>query len=261
VKRTRSFFAVIWPPVLVLIAAIITLHIWASALDEPFLLPTPRAIVRIAINRRHDLLSALGTTTEAALIGFFCSAGGGIAAGMALSASSLVRRAFYPYTVFFQTVPIIAVAPLLMIWCGPGLPAVALCAFIVSVFPVIAGTLTGLLSTDPALEDLFRLYGASRWAKMWKLRLPSALPSIFTGLRVAAGLAVIGTVVGEFLVGVYGPNEGLGVRIVSAKKQGRTDEVFAAVLVASLLGLAMFAIINLAAKLLLGRWHASEQDH
>ena len=86
------------------------------------------------------------------------------------------------------------------------------------------------------------------------------MPSIFTGLRVAAGLAVIGTVVGEFLVGLFGPGEGLGVRIVSAKKQGRTDEVFAAVLIASLLGLAMFAAINLAAKLLLGRWHASEQD-
>jgi NitT/TauT family transport system permease protein len=118
-----------------------------------------------------------------------------------------------------------------------------------------------LLSTDPALEDLFRLYGASRWARMWKLKLPTALPSIFTGLRVAAGLAVIGTVVGEFLVGLFGPGEGLGVRIVSAKKQGRTDEVFAAVLIASLLGLAMFAAINLAAKMLLRHWHASERDH
>ncbi len=136
----------------------------------------------------------------------------------------------------------------------------ALSSFIVSVFPVIANTLAGLLSTDPALEDLFRLYEAGRWARLWKLKLPSALPSIFTGLRIAAGLAVIGTVVGEFLVGLFGPGEGLGVRIISAKKTGHTDIVFAAVLIASLLGLAMFAAINLAAKLLLRRWHASEQN-
>ena len=259
-KPTRTAFASLWPPALVLIAAIVALHVWAGILNKPFLLPTPGAVARITIDRRGDLLASLWTTTEAALIGFLASALGGIAAGVALSASSLVRRAFYPYTVFFQTVPIVAIAPLLMIWCGPGLAAVSLCAFIVSVFPVIANTLSGLLSTDPALEDLFRLYGATPWARLWKLKLPSALPSIFTGLRVAAGLAVIGTVVGEFLVGLFGPGEGLGVRIVSAKKQGHTDEVFAAVLIASLLGLAMFATINLAAKLLLGRWHASEQN-
>jgi NitT/TauT family transport system permease protein len=259
-KSARMIFASLWPPAVVLVLAIVAMHVWAGILNKPFLLPTPGAVARITIDRRGDLLASLWTTTEAALIGFICSAIGGIVAGVALSGSPLFRRAFYPYTVFFQTVPIVAIAPLMMIWCGPGLTAVALCAFIVSVFPVIANTLSGLLSTDPALEDLFRLYGANPWARLWKLKLPSALPSIFTGLRVAAGLAVIGTVVGEFLVGLFGPGEGLGVRIVSAKKQGRTDEVFAAVLIASLLGLAMFATINLAAKLLLGRWHASEKD-
>lgn len=260
-KSSRGIFASIWPPIAVLIAGIIILDLWAGALNKPYLLPSAGAVARVTIDRGGDLAASLWTTTKSALIGFFCSAIIGVAAGMALSASSLVRRAFYPYTVFFQTVPIVAIAPLLMIWCGPGLAAVALCAFIVSVFPVIANTLSGLLSTDPALEDLFRLYGAGRWARLWKLKLPSALPSIFTGLRVAAGLAVIGAVVGEFLVGLFGPGEGLGVRIVSAKKTGHTDEVFAAVLIASLLGLAMFAAINLAAKLLLGRWHASEQNH
>jgi NitT/TauT family transport system permease protein len=259
-KGKGSIFGAIWPPVVVFIAAVLALHVGASALNEPFLLPTPGAVARAMILRRSDLLASLWTTAEAALIGFFASGVLGVGAGMILSASSLVRRAIYPYTVFFQTVPIVAIAPLLMIWCGPGLGAVALSAFIVSVFPVIANTLAGMLSTDPALEDLFRLYGASRWARLWKLKLPSALPSIFTGLRVAAGLAVIGTVVGEFLVGLFGPGEGLGVRIVSAKKQGRTDLVFAAVLIASLLGLAMFAGINAAAKLLLRHWHASELD-
>jgi NitT/TauT family transport system permease protein len=137
---------------------------------------------------------------------------------------------------------------------------VAISAFVVSVFPVIANTLTGLLSTDPALEDLFQLNGASAWSRLWKLRFPSATPNIVTGLRVAAGLAVIGTVVGEFLVGLLGTSEGLGVRIISAKKTGQTDELFAAVLLASVLGLAMFAAVNLAGRLLLRHWHASERE-
>jgi NitT/TauT family transport system permease protein len=170
-----------------------------------------------------------------------------------------VRRAVYPYTLFFQTVPIIAIAPLLVLWFGAGLSSVAVSAFIVSVFPVIANTLSGLLSTDPALVDLFRLYGARRGATLWKLRFPSALPSLFDGLRVAAGLAVIGTVVSEFLVGNLVDGEGLGVKIVAAKNVGRTDRLFAAVLLASLLGLAMFSGVNLASRLALRRWHASER--
>ncbi len=259
-KSARRILGSLLPPILVLIGAVIAMDIAARMLNEPYMLPRPQAVLKVMVDRRADLAASLWTTAEAALIGFFASAVTGAALAMALSASPLARRAFYPYTVFFQTVPIVAIAPLLVIWCGPGIPAVALSAFIVSVFPVIANTLSGLLSTDPALEDLFRLYAASRWSRLWKLKLPSALPNIFTGLRIAGGLAVIGTVVGEFLVGLFGPGEGLGVRIVSAKKTGHTDEVFAAVLIASLLGLAMFAAINLAAKLLLRHWHASEQN-
>ena len=176
-----------------------------------------------------------------------------------LSSSRWVQQAFYPYAVFFQTVPIIAIAPMLVYWFGFGLKSVAVSAFIASVFPVIANTLAGLLSTDPALEDLFTLYGAGSIARLWKLRLPSALPSILTGLRIAAGLAVIGTVVGEFLVGVLGSREGLGVKVVSGIKYGKIDKVFAAVLLASLLGLALFAAVNLASAVMLRRWHASER--
>jgi NitT/TauT family transport system permease protein len=259
-KSRNGITSLVLPHVLVLIGAVILMDIGARMLNEPFMLPRPGAVMRVMVDHRAELAASLWTTAEAALIGFFAGAILGAAVAMILSASPVARRAFYPYTVFFQTVPIIAIAPLLVIWCGPGILAVALSAFIVSVFPVIANTLSGLLSTDPALEDLFRLYEASRWSRLWKLKLPSALPNIFTGLRIAAGLAVIGTVVSEFLVGLFGPGEGLGVRIVSAKKTGHTDEVFAAVLIASLLGLAMFAGINLAAKILLRRWHASERD-
>jgi NitT/TauT family transport system permease protein len=259
--KDRGILRQILPPVVVLIAATVATEAWVRLFHVPmFLFPRPSAVLRFMANHPTDLLVSLWTTTQAALIGFFASLVVGMVAAVALSGWPLIRRAFYPYTVFFQTVPIVAIAPLLVIWFDAGLTSVAVSAFIVSVFPVIANTLAGLLSTDPALEDLFRLYGASRWARLWKLKLPAATPQIITGLRVAAGLAVIGTVVGEFLVGVFGASEGLGVRIVSAKKMGRTDELFAAVLMASLLGLAMLAAINLVGRLLLRHWHASEQD-
>src|SRR5207253_1328101 len=153
----------------------------------------------------------------------------------------------------------IAIAPLLVIWFGFGTRSVAASAMIASIFPVIANTLAGLLSTDPALRDLFRLYGASAPATLLKLKLPSALPNILTGLRIAAGLGVIGAIVGEFVAGIIGDEQGLGILVMVAKKLGRTDVLFAAVLIASLLGLAMLSIINAAGWLLLRRWHASEK--
>jgi NitT/TauT family transport system permease protein len=118
-----------------------------------------------------------------------------------LALGGWVQRAFYPYAVFFQTVPIIAIAPLLVIWFGLDIRAVIASAFIVSIFPVIASTLDGLLSVDPALRDLFRLYRAGPMAALFKLRLPFALPNILTGLRVGSGLAVIGAIAGEFITG------------------------------------------------------------
>lgn len=249
------------PPLLVLAGAGLLLE-WfvAVARVPPYLLPRPSAVLASLFRDAGILLGATWATAAAALLGFAASAAFGVLAAVAMSSSSLARRAFYPYAVFFQTVPIIAIAPLLVFWLDPGLQAVATCAFIVSVFPVIANTLTGLLSTDPNLVDLFRLYGATRPATLRKLRLPSALPSLFGGLRVAAGLTVIGTVVAEFLVGQIGEGAGLGVTIYGAVRVGRTDRVFAAVLLTSLLGLALFGAVNLASHLLLRRWHASEKE-
>jgi NitT/TauT family transport system permease protein len=166
-----------------------------------------------------------------------------------------VQRTFYPYAVLFQTVPIIAIAPMLVIWIGFGMPTVITSAFIVSVFPVIANTINGLLSTDPPLRDLFRLYGASPAATMLKLRLPFALPAILTGLRVAAGLSVIGAIVGEFITG-----GGLGGIIDASRTQQRIDKVFAVLVLASLLGIALFGVVNVISRLTLRNWHASEKS-
>lgn len=220
--------------------------------------PLPSAIATRLVDHRAELLAATWTTTEETLLGFAASTVFGISAAILLSSSVWIRRAFYPYTLFFQTVPIVAISPLLIIWFKPGLEAVSISAFIVSVFPVIANTLAGLLATDPALVDLFQLYGSGPIDRLLKLRLPYALPSIINGLRVAAGLSVIGSIVGEFLVGTLGTEEGLGLRIASANKYTHLDLLFANVLLASLLGLALFAAVNIFGYLVLRRWQPSE---
>ena len=222
---------------------------------KAFLVPPPSAVFQTMVHDWPELFSALAKTSAGALLGFALSAAGGIAIAVFLSSSRAIQDAFYPYAVFFQTVPVIAIAPLLVIWFGYGMRTVVASAFLVSIFPVIANTLTGILSTDPALRDLFRLYGASPGATLWKLRFPAALPQILTGLRIAGGLAVIGAIVGEFIGG-----QGLGSVVDIARTQQRTDKVFAAVLLASALGLALFGFINLLSRLALRRWHASEQS-
>ena len=243
------------PPLIPLV--VITLAVeWMvrSGAVPGYLLPAPSAVLRALVDSRTELAGAMAKTSAAALIGFALSTFVGVAIAVLLSSSRAIQRAFYPYAVFFQTVPIIAIAPLLVIWFGYGMKTVIASAFIVSIFPVIANTLTGLLSTDPALRDLFHLYGASAGVTLVKLRFPAALPQILTGLRVASGLAVIGAIVGEFIGG-----EGLGSVVDVARTQQRVDKVFAAVLLASVLGLALFGLINLISALTLRRWHTSEQ--
>jgi NitT/TauT family transport system permease protein len=260
-RAIRGWIARGLPPLIVLIAVIASLEAglrWARV--PVYMMPLPSQVLRAMTTDRLELFAALGWTGMAALSGFLASGVLGVAMAIALWASPLLRRAFYPYTIFFQTVPIVVIAPMLLFWVGFGVLPVAVCAFIVSIFPVIANTLAGLLSADPALADLFRLYGAGKLATIWKLRLPWALPGIFTGLRIAAGLAVIGTVVAECLVGQIIGRVGLGVLIVDGIHQSRLDVSFAAVLLASLLGLAMFGAVNAIARITLRRWHAGERE-
>jgi NitT/TauT family transport system permease protein len=244
------------PPLVPLVVIIALLEFLVrEGFVKSYLMPTPTAVVQAIWDNAGELLTALFKTSAGAIAGFAMSAAGGIAIAVGLSSSRAIQRAFYPYAVFFQTVPIIAIAPLLVIWFGYGMKTVIASAFIVSIFPVIANTLAGLLSTDPALRDLFQLYGATPMVTLLKLRFPAALPQIFTGLRVASGLAVIGAIVGEFIGG-----EGLGSIVDVARTQQRVDKVFAAVLLASVLGLGLFGLINAISSLALRRWHVSEQD-
>lgn len=246
------------PPLVALVVFLALWELGCRALGvAEYLLPTPSAIAGALRDDFTALRRGFVTTATATLAGFALSVVLGVAAGVVLASSRLVERAVYPYVVLLQTVPIIAIAPMLVIWFGPGLRAATLAAFIVSVFPIIANTITGIRSVDPALLDLFRLYRAGRIQRLVKLELPSALPNVFTGMRIAAGLSVIGTIVGEFVAGFDDGDAGLGIKILVANKQLRTDLSFAAVGVASALGLVMFVVVGAIGARLTRRWHAS----
>lgn len=240
------------PPLATFVVTALAAEALIAWLDVPaLLLPRPSAVARTCVESSGPLLAALGSTAGSALLGLGLATVSGILIAVALSTARWVERAFYPYAIFFQIVPIVAVAPLLVIWFGYGWRAVVAAAFVVSVFPVIANTLAGLQSVHPALRDLFRLYDAGRAATLWKLGLPSALPFVLSGFRIAAGLAVIGAIVGEFVAG-----GGIGNQVLAAMRGQRTDLVFAAILYASALGLALFGLTSALSAVLLRHWQS-----
>jgi len=237
-----------WPAWLFLLAV---LALWQTVVTQgwvpAFLLPSPRDIYLTAVELWPELWSATLSTLASICWGLGLSIVVGVGLAVAFFAVPLLRRAVLPFCLFFQTVPIIAIAPLLVIWFGFGTPTVKASAFIVSLFPILANTLTGLEETDPLLKELFRLYRPSRWHTIVKLQIPSAIPYILTGLRIAVGLATVGAIVGEFIAG-----GGLGSLIDSARTQQRVDLVFCGVLASSLLALLLVLAIDLCQRLLLG---------
>ena len=253
----KRFAAVVLPPTvsLVLLLGLFELVARGWFSDASYLLPAPSAIISVAVAERALLGAALIATAKTTLLGFLLSAVMGVAAAIALSSSRLLERALYPYAIALQTVPIVAIAPLLVVWLGVGPRSVVASAFIVSVFPVITNALAGIRGVDPALRDLFRLYGASRAAVLWKLELPHATPSLATGLRIASGLAVIGAIVGEFVAGFADRDPGLGIVVMTSYRQLRTDLLFAAVGCSSLLGIVLFSLVSAVAQLVLRRWY------
>jgi len=253
---SRSVLTAALPPILFFLVA---LGAWELIVGHwkipPYLLPSPTDVGRAAHENFTKLASATGITAAGALCGFAVSLTVGVLAAIVFSQSAIIRRSFFPYAIFFQTVPIVAIAPLIVLWSGTGFRSVVLVAFIVSVFPIITNATAGLTSIDPDLLDLFRLHGASRWQTLIKLRLPSAVPSTVTGAKTSSGLAVIGTIVGEFFVG-YDPSEhfGLGYLIQESTTQLKVDVVLCAVVLATLLGLIVFGAVNVVGALVLKRY-------
>lgn len=203
------------------------------------LIPPPSLVFQSFLKEQETFLHAFLETFLHVLGGLGCSIVLGLGASLFLSLNPFIRRAVFPFTVFFQTVPIIALAPLLVIYFGFGTPTVIASSFIVSLFPVLANTLAGLEQVNPQFLELFRVYKASSWQILWELRLPSAYNSIMSGIKVASGLAIIGTVAGEFVAG-----GGLGALIDSARTQQRVDFVFVCLILLSAMGILLLAAIE-----------------
>ncbi|MFO0894008.1 MAG: ABC transporter permease [Phycisphaerales bacterium] len=248
------------PPAVVVLLAIAgwQLLVWTWQ-PPPFLLPGPAQVAEAAWARRSALAWATLGTAASAASGFALAALLGIGAGSVLGSIRILERGFYPLATLLQMVPLVAIAPLLVVWFGYGTGSTIASAAIVALFPVLANTLDGLRSVDPGLRELFRMHRAGPFARWWKLGLPAATPSIVTGLRIAAGLAVIGAVVGEFVAGYAGERAPLGIVIMAAMREGATDLVMAAVALSALVGFLLFGVVSAIGWISLRRWHASAQ--
>lgn len=224
-----------------------------------YVLPAPSDVINVALKpeSRELLYHATIQTGMAAFLGFSLAVFFGVLTGTLLASVRLLRIGVYPLANLLQMVPIIAIAPLLNIWFGYGVFGVAASAMIVSIFPVIANTVDGFRSIDPQLIELFNVYGA-RPAQRWRsLELPAALPQIFTGFRVAAGLAVIGAVVGELVSGVL-KSPPIGAVIASNLRTGKLDVVFAAIVCSAFVGFSLFGLVSWAGQKMMGGWNSSK---
>jgi NitT/TauT family transport system permease protein len=249
-------------PVTVVFALFIFVWYLVSTLlldeERRFLLPTPDAVVRTAFLDRanlQELLDGLGLSARVALTGLVLATVIGIGWAILMNQAQWLEDSLYPYAVLLQTVPILALVPLFGDWFGFGPSSRVLTVVLIALFPIVANTLFGLRSVDPALRDLFALHGADRWTRLRKLQLPAALPSILTGLRISAGAAVIGAVVGDFFF--QQGQAGIGQLIYIYPRQLRSEMLFGAVILASLFGLAVFWIFGLVARIATA-WHESQ---
>jgi NitT/TauT family transport system permease protein len=243
------------------IAFVILIAVWQLAVvifkPQPFILPSPLNVVEAFQERGDRLLSASWITFRGAALAFIASSLLGALIALLLVSVPFLYKGFFPYTVVLQAVPVVAIAPIIIIWFGIGLPAVVAIGVIIAIFPVIANTVIGLRSTDAGLKQLFQLYDATPWQTVFKLRLPAALPYFFTGLRIAAGSSVIGAIVGEYIGGMAGTQGGLGFLVIELSRRLQMSSLFATVICAALLGILFFGVVNYFSNLFLKNWHES----
>jgi NitT/TauT family transport system permease protein len=239
---------------------VLILALWegiARLLDVPrYLVPKPTDIADAAFDNRGQLLEATGRTMMASFAGLCLGIVLGITGAVVLGFSRFLERSVFPYAIVLQTTPIVAIAPLIVIWIGPGLRSIIICSLIISFFPMLSNTLVGLNAVDPEARSLFRLYGASRSRTMWKLRLPGALPYIMAGVTISGGLSVIGAIVGEFVAGIGGGRGGLGFVIQVSSKQFNVPYLFAGAIAGALTGITYHVVSKRMARRLL-QWHES----
>jgi NitT/TauT family transport system permease protein len=230
--------------------------------DKPgFLLPSPVTVIDGSWNNpqvREQLIDGLGWTTLAALVGLAITIVLGTLLAMIMAQASWLEGSFYPYLVALQAIPVLAVVPLIYSIFGGGMGSRIFVCVMISIFPIVTNTLFGLKSAEVGQHDLFTLRGASRTTRLFRLQFPAAMPSIFTGFRISAGLSVIGAVVGEQFFRTGG-KPGIGVMVEQFRQKARYPQVYGGLIVAALLGIAVFFVFGLIAKLVVGHWHESSR--
>lgn len=245
-----------------LAVGLVLLAIWqlvCTFFDVPaYLIPAPSLIARTLVEDWPVLSAALLTTLKVTFLAFALAVVLGVAAAFLFVQSRIMEISLFPYAIVLQVTPIVAIAPLIIIWVRQPTLAMVICATIVALFPIISNTILGLRSVNPGLLNLFRLNRATRWQTLRRLRVPSALPYFFGGLRISSGLALIGAVVAEFVAGTGGTASGLAYQILQAGFQLNIPRLFAALFLITVTGIVLFTAMAMLSKWALGDWHESE---
>ncbi|MCR0983263.1 ABC transporter permease [Roseomonas populi] len=257
-----------WPRILApLVVGLLLLGGWEWAVRHfavpAYILPGPVAIARTLVADWPTLSGSLAVTLRITVLALLVATAAGLALSILFSQSKWVEMTFLPYAVMLQVTPVVAIAPLIIIWVDNIQASLLICAWIVAFFPVVSNTTIGLNSTDRNLLDLFRLYGATRWQTLVHLRLPAAMPFFLAGLRISGGLSLIGAIVAEFVAGAGGASSGLAYRILESGYQLQIPRMFAALALISFSGVLIFLALSLVSHLMLRRWHESalRKDH
>jgi NitT/TauT family transport system permease protein len=252
---------IIWPAMV----AVVLLGLWQGLVVAlkipPFLVPSPVRVAEVMVSDAPLLFGALVNTLKITLFSFLAATVLGVLIAFAFVQSRVIETALFPYAVLLQVTPIVAIAPLIIIWVKNPTASLVVCATLVALFPIIANTTLGLRSVNPGLMSYFKLNRATRWQTLTRLRIPSALPYFFGGLRISSGLALIGAVVAEFVAGTGGTGTGLAYQILQAGYQLNIPRMFAALVLITVTGVLLFALMSVLSKWALGGWHESEQTH
>jgi NitT/TauT family transport system permease protein len=254
----KAFLAKVLPPAFILIVGLVAWEVAVRVSHIPvYILPSPVAIAQALVQDWATLYPSLLVTLAITAGALIAATVLGVAIAVLFAQSKWIELGFFPYAVILQVTPVVAIAPLIIIWVKDAAAALLICAWIVAFFPIVSNTTLGLNSTDHNLLNLLQLYGASRRQVFWYLRLPSALPFFLGGLRISGGLALIGAVVAEFVAGSGGIQSGLAYRILEAGYQLKIARMFAALFMITATGVVIFLILTLVTHLALRRWHES----
>ena len=248
-------------PLLLGVLILVSWQVVCKVLKVPvYLVPMPTDIYETLVQDWTLLSSSLMVTLKITFLAFGLSVVLGVAAAFLFVQSRILEVSLFPYAIILQVTPIVAIAPLIIIWVKSPLPAMVICATMVAVFPIISNTILGLRSVNPGLVNLFKLNHATRWQMLRRLRVPSALPYFFGGLRISSGLALIGAVVAEFVAGTGGTSSGLAYQILQAGFQLNIPRLFAALFLITVSGILLFVLMAMLSKWALGGWHESEMS-